>query len=50
MCEEKCRSDSFEDVAKDLGCDESYDALDKAMDSVQIKQETEKKDAPDDKK
>lgn len=34
--------DSFESVAKDLGCDESDDALDKAMEMLKIQQDNEK--------
>jgi hypothetical protein len=37
------KADDFEQVAKDLGCDEAEDALDKAFDSVKVKTEHEEK-------
>ena len=39
------KKDNFEQVARDLGCDESDDALDKAFDSVEVK--TDQKEEPD---
>tara|TARA_B100001540_G_scaffold317330_1_gene350044 strand:- start:376 stop:522 length:147 start_codon:yes stop_codon:yes gene_type:complete len=41
---EVSKSDKFEDVARDIECDESEDALDKALDSLNVK--TDKEDAP----
>jgi len=36
--------DKFENIAKELECDESDDALDKAMDDLSVKVEKEKED------
>ena len=35
------KNDKFEDVAKELGCDESEDALDKAMAGLKVEVEPE---------
>lgn len=42
MSREKADRDKFENVAKDLGCDESEGALDKAIDKLNV--QTDKED------
>jgi len=40
---EKDKKDSFENIAKTLGCDESEDALDRAIDGLNVRTDSDKK-------
>lgn len=44
MTREKSDKDKFENIAKEIECDESEDALDKALGSLDVK--TDKDDTP----
>lgn len=49
MIEERDEKDKFENIARELGCDESDDALDRAFEALEVKQD-EKKEPDNDKK